>query len=424
MTYIACLFFMLIPTGALSFIDRMIYGEWKGKPGDRLTEALNLLAIVVSLLLYWWGAQRIRRPRFNRVLPLVAAGLLMISILWSVAPITTATRSVAYFFLVVGAIGIVELLDSDEVMRLTAIIGGTAAAVSVLLLFVLPDTVMSEIGLRGLFSQKNMLGQAMVVGVLAGLHGIRIGGRRRFRHISIVALCTIVAFLSKSTTSLLTIFTFFTLHILGTLYIRGGDRRMISICLSIILVPAFVLIMINADFIFDFLEKDETLTGRTELWPYVIDYIYQRPVLGWGFAAFWIRSNPFAAEISSMMGWDFYANEAHNGMLQLLLDIGVVGTAFFLFLWVRNFVTAFKCMNGPTPEIGVSALLFLVGILLIGISEQVLTTADGATVQFFLLGFMCEKEVRLARQGPSSVTLRCAGLHLDQLGALRKEDAV
>jgi O-antigen ligase len=422
MTYIVCVFFMIMPTGALSYIDRMIYGEWKGKPGDRLTEALNLLAIVVSLLLFWWGLQRVRGPRFNRVLPLVAAGLLVISTLWSVAPVTTATRSSAYFFLVVGAIGIVELLDADEVMRLTALIGGLAATVSLLLLFVLPDTVMTEIGLRGVFSQKNVLGQAMVVGVFAGLHGIRIGGRRRFRHIIIVALCTIVAFLSRSTTSLLTIFAFLTLHILCTLYIRAGYRRMISISLSVIVAPTFALIVMNADFMFSFLEKNETLTGRTELWPYVFDYIYQRPVLGWGFAAFWIRSNPFAAEISSMLGWDFSVNEAHNGMLQLLLDIGVVGTAFFLYLWVRNFIMALKCMNGRAPEIGVSGLLCLVGILLIGISEQVLTTADGATVQFFLLGFMCEKAVRFARQ--PSATPRYAGLRLDQLGALRKEDVV
>jgi len=89
-------------------------------------------------------------------------------------------------------------------------------------------------------------------------------------------------------------------------------------------------------------------------------------------------------------------------MLQLLLDIGVVGTAFFLFLWMRNLVMAVKCMNGPAPEIGVSALLILVGILLIGVSEQVLATADGPTVQFFLLGFMCEKELSRARNARST----------------------
>ena len=424
MTYTTCMVYMMLSTNALYFIDRRIYGEWEGKPGDKFTEALNLLAIVVSLLLFWWGRHK-RPPRFNRVLPLAAAGLLVTSVLWSVAPSTTITRSVAYFFLVVGAIGIVQILDTDEVMRLVALIGGVLAAVSLLLLFVVPDIVMAETGqtagFRGLFSQKNALGQAMVIAVLAGLHGMRIGARRRFLYISITLLCTIVAFLSKSATSLLTISVFFILNIIGGLYVKGGIFRIISMFLTIVFSVMFILLMKNIDLIYILLDKDPTLTGRTDLWPYVIDYIYQRPVLGWGFAAFWMPSNPFFAETCSIVG--FCVNEAHNGVLHLLLDVGVVGTAFFLFLWIRNLVMAVKCINGPAPQLGVSAFLLLVATLMIGVSEQVLTTVDGPTVQFFLVGFMCEKELWLARRARSVVSFRSAELHLGQFETPREEDA-
>jgi exopolysaccharide production protein ExoQ len=109
-------------------------------------------------------------------------------------------------------------------------------------------------------------------------------------------------------------------------------------------------------------------------------------------------------------------------MLEFLLDIGVVGTGFFLFLWIRNLVMAVKCINGPAKELGVSSLLFLMGILLIGVSERVLLTVDGLTVQFFLLGFMCEKKLWLARQARSGVALRSGGLPLGQFGAPRSED--
>jgi exopolysaccharide production protein ExoQ len=191
---------------------------------------------------------------------------------------------------------------------------------------------------------------------------------------------------------------------------------------AMVLAISVIVIITNIDFVYSVLEKDPTLTGRTEMWPYVIDYVYQRPLLGWGFTAFWMPSNPPAAQIMSEVG--FPLNEAHNGMLQLLLDIGVVGTAFFLFLWIRNLVMAVKCMNGPAREIGVSSLLLLVGILLIGVSEQVLTAADWVTVQFFLLGFMCEKELRLARRARSAVALRPVTLHLPQLAGPRGGDAV
>ena len=419
MIYIVSVFFMLMPTEAFHYIDRTIYGEWPGKPGDKLTEALNLLAIAASVVLFWWGTRRARHSYFNRAIPLAVAGLLVTSVLWSVTPSTTITRSVAYLFVVVGAIGIVELFESYQVMRLTALIGGFLAAISL----ILPDGVdWIEGALRGPFPGKNQLGAGMVIGVIGCLHSIRVGGRRRFFYISLALLCTTVAFLSKSATSLLTILALFTLNIIGTFYIKGGIMRIVSICLGIFAVGALILLMINIESLYSILGKDPTLTGRTDFWPDVIDSIYQRPLLGWGFAAFWMESNPAAMAIFSRAG--FFINEAHNGILQLLLDIGVVGTAFFLFLWIRNAIMALKCINGPAPAIGVSSLAFLIGILLMGITEQVLTVADGFTAQFFLLGFMCEKQLWLARRTRSALAVGLATLHVGEFAAPRGADAV
>ena len=85
---------------------------------------------------------------------------------------------------------------------------------------------------------------------------------------------------------------------------------------------------------------------------------------------------------------------------------------------------AVKCINGVAPAIGVTSLAFLIGILLIGVTEQVLTTADGLTVQFFLLGFMCEKELRAARQARTAVGLRSEAFSLGQFADPRERDAV
>jgi O-antigen ligase len=400
MIWIACAFYMVMPTEAFHYIDRMIYGEWPGKPGDKITEALNLLAIASSVLLFWWGTRRARYTQFNRALSLTAAGLLVISVLWSVTPGTTITRSVAYFFLVLGAIGIVGIFEPHQVMRLTALIGGFLAAISL----ILPDAAYAIEGtFRGPFPGKNQLGASMVIGVLGCLHALRVGGRRRSLYVGLTVLCTTVAFLSKSATSLLTIFALFILNVIGTFYVKGGIVRIVSICLVVFVTGGLIFLMMNIEWLYSLLDKDPTLTGRVDFWPDVIDYIYQRPLLGWGFAAFWMESNPPAEAIFSKIR--FFINEAHNGILQLLLDVGVVGTVFFLFLWIRNAIIAVKCINGPAPAIGVSSLAFLIGILLMGITEQVLTTADGFTVQFFLLGFMCEKELRLARRARPAIAL-------------------
>jgi len=320
---------------------------------------------------------------------------------------------------VVGAIGIVGIFGPNQVMRMTALIAGFSAAVSL----VLPDGTSPFTGdFRGLFPGKNQLGQAMVIGVLGGLHGIRVRGWRGYMDIGVVVLCSGVAFLSKSATSLLTIFAFFIFHVIGTFYMKGGIIRIVGICMAIFVTVILFLLMTNIDFLYNLLDKDPTLTGRTELWPYVMEYIYQRPLLGWGFAAFWMPWNPAAEQIMSAVG--FPLNEAHNGLLQLLLDVGVDGTAFFLFLWMRSVMMAVKCINGVAPAIGVTSLAFLIGILLIGVTEQVLTTADGLTVQFFLLGFMCEKELRAARQARTAVGLRSEAFSLGQFADPRERDAV
>jgi exopolysaccharide production protein ExoQ len=393
--YVASVFFLLHSMSVLGIIDRSIYGEWIGRTGNKITQTLNLLGIFTSLFLFWWATRKIRIARFNRILPLAAASLPLISILWSVAPGVTFTQGLAYFFVVLGAIGLVEASDGDELMDLVMLICGLSAVASILQFFIFPEPG----DFRGIFSQKNVLGQVMAAGVLAGLHGARIRGGRSFRYICVITLCTIVAFMSKSSTSIFTIFVLLLLDTLGRLYLKGGSTRTIACCLAIVSVPIVIFFVMNADLIFDVFGKDSTLTGRTLIWSYVIDKIGEKPILGWGFCAFWSPSNPLALQIATGENWFiFIIPNAHNGMLEFLLQIGFVGTAFFLFLWLRNFVLAARCMNGPAGQFGVSSMLLLIGISVIGVSEQVLLAAHQIwTSLFFMMGFICEKQLWLAR---------------------------
>jgi O-antigen ligase len=140
------------------------------------------------------------------------------------------------------------------------------------------------------------------------------------------------------------------------------------------------------------------------IWPYVIDQISERRLLGWGFCAFWSLVNPIAYQISKAVAadggsWEVFAiPNAHNGLLEMLLQIGFLGTSFFLFLWGRNFVLAIKCLNGPAKQIGLSSVLLLVGIIIEGVTETVLLAAQQPwTNLFFLMGLICEKNLRSAR---------------------------
>jgi exopolysaccharide production protein ExoQ len=401
LVYAASIYFVLQITSSLSAIDTLVYGPaWLGKGGDKITLTLNLLSICSSLFLFWSSTRKRSVARFNKSLPLAAAGFLVVSALWSVDPMLSARQGIAYVFLVIGGIGLVQALDGDELMDLVGSICGLSAIASLLWQFVFfPQPAFNGIepDFIGIFTQKNMLGQVMVGGVLAALHSVRVRRSGRLLYICIIAMCTFVAFLSKSSTSMVAIAGLFCLDLFGRLYFKGGSSRALSIGLSIGFVLTLLFFAMNDDLILEFLGKDPTLTGRTALWACVIDDIGEKPFLGWGLSAFWTPGNPAALQIAETVNWT--APNAHNGLLEFLLDIGIVGTSLFLFLWGRNFVLALKCMNGPARQFGLTSLLLLITILVIGISEEVLLSAQQIwTGLFFAAGFICEKQLRLTPQ--------------------------
>ncbi|SDT00052.1 O-antigen ligase family protein [Bradyrhizobium canariense] len=395
--YAASACFLLQSMSFFGVIDKLVYGPVSfGRGGNEITVTVNLLGICVSIFLFWTGMRKTAVARFNKVLPLLAASLLLVSALWSVQPMLTLTQGTAYFFVVVGAIGIVQAVDRDDLIDLFSWACALSAVASLLWQFVLspaPAFDGMEPDFAGIFTQKNVLGQVMAGGVLGALHGLRVG-KGRFRSICIIALCTTVAFLSQSSTAMVVIAALLCFDFLGRLYFKGNASRAISICLFISCFLALFWLSANEDLIWEFLGKDATLTGRTQLWLYVIDSISEKPLFGWGFAAFWVPGNPVALQIGDAVNWTVVS--AHNGLLGLLLDIGVVGASLFIFLWARNLVMALRCMNGPAQQFGLTSVLLLMTILLIATSEQVLLSPQHIwTALFFMTGFICEKELRL-----------------------------
>ncbi len=67
-----------------------------------------------------------------------------------------------------------------------------------------------------------------------------------------------------------------------------------------------------------------TLTGRTEIWPIVVDVINEHPLSGHGFGVDTLLLSPRSVEVN------FIVEHAHNAVLHLLLTTGVVGTILFL----------------------------------------------------------------------------------------------
>ncbi len=394
--WLSC-YFLLAAMQAFGFIDVLLYGSWYGKGGTKFTAFLNILLILSSLVLFAYGYKRTRTIGTGGVIALATVGYLFLSALWSIDPATTIRVATVYLYVVLGSIGVASILTPDEYMEALSLGCFLSAVGSIGLLVVAHGTAMSEGGdYSGIFPHKNFLGQAMATGALATLHGLRVGRHHRGRDILCLLLFVGMAFASKSATSWLTIFVICAVDVIVSLWRRGGAARTIGLALAAIALPSLLFAAVDPDAILEMIGKDPTLTGRTELWALVIDNIRQKPILGWGYYAFWSPFNLIAVQISEALGWN--VPQAHNGLLEMLLSIGLVGTCFFLFFLFRNILLAFKCIRTGSQALGMSTILSCTGILLVGISETVLLTpTQPSTSLFFITGLMCERTLRAAR---------------------------
>jgi O-antigen ligase len=75
--------------------------------------------------------------------------------------------------------------------------------------------------------------------------------------------------------------------------------------------------------------RNATLTGRTHIWSALIEQV-DSDWLGYGYQAFWY--SPLGEKFVLLwLAKEGFAS-AHNGYLELWLDLGYVGVAFFLLL--------------------------------------------------------------------------------------------
>jgi exopolysaccharide production protein ExoQ len=113
--------------------------------------------------------------------------------------------------------------------------------------------------------------------------------------------------------------------------------------------------------------KDPTLTRRTEVWEGVLRVLGDRPWVGYGIGGVWIDQ---AAEHTREIhrGLDFNVFHAHNGLLEVALQLGAVGALLYV-LMVTGFTRhAMRAMHAD-PVLATYLILYIGLIVLISITE-------------------------------------------------------
>jgi O-antigen ligase len=124
--------------------------------------------------------------------------------------------------------------------------------------------------------------------------------------------------------------------------------------------------------------RDPTLTGRTDLWRHVLE-MNQNSFIGTGFASFWL--GPRLQALWRIYWWE--PTEAHNGYLEIFLNLGWVGVVLFAILLVTAYRNATRLLKRD-PETGSLVLAYFVVGLAYNFTEAAFKTMNLIWIAFML----------------------------------------
>lgn len=283
-------------------------------------------------------------------LPLIIAGYAILSTAWSENIDVTAKSSLEAASMIICSIVIARITSLSAFLK--GIIIGTALVLVASLINGTYgiDYFTGTYSLVGLFASKNQVGLFAEIGIFSTLLFL-FSTRNIFEKIFFVpapfCVCMLSLYLSRSASSDITLA--FTLCVCCGVYVLTKfppSLRKPLLTLGLFLAIALVTVGAYLDLqsvglgIFG---KDTTLTGRTYLWAQGLKFGLRNPVLGVGYADFWVHGRPLAEalwfkfDIFGRMGFHF-----HDTYIQTFVDLGAVGFFIVASIFIINCVKSFQ----------------------------------------------------------------------------------
>jgi O-antigen ligase len=142
------------------------------------------------------------------------------------------------------------------------------------------------------------------------------------------------------------------------------------------------------------LGRNATLSGRTVLWARLLE-VHINPIFGTGFEVFWLGKR-----LDELEGIFFFVpNEAHNGYLEVYLNLGLLG----LFIIIGVLIAAYWKIR---PELfrnfewGRYRLGFFVAVLLYNCTEAGFRILNPILLVFYLVAIHCPRTSLTGAQPP------------------------
>lgn len=357
-------FSLLTSVNALSFLHTRKAGE-VGREADPLIQAIFVGVYAVTILLLFALRKKAVRVVARDKLLWVMVGIALFSALWSTLPEVTLRRGLALVGTTLFGIYLAMRYSLEEQLRLLGWTFGIVAILSLVVAIGMPSYGIEPSGAwRGIYGQKNILAAFMALGAMVFLLLALSGHRHRWIAWAMFGLCAGLTVLSTSKAGLVNLITVLILFIFyRPLRLHYNLAIPLSIFSILAIGGAANLLWSNSEILLKSLGKDATFTGRTPLWEAVFEMIWKRPILGYGYSGFWTNGwyGP-AAEVWQIVGWQ--PGHAHNGLLDLWLDTGLLGVSVFVLGYLINVMRAVSWIRLTKTAEGFWPLIFMTYIFL------------------------------------------------------------
>lgn len=337
------LFIFILPTIILSpfQLQDLALGN---VPLTKLIARLLFYSVILILFKAWFrGFLQSAIELFKE--PFLAFLILLeiLSFIWSDSPGLTLRASLAGLAVAMLAAHVAKRYSWEEISYFVRWNLAITGVLSLLAVIFLPSTGRLELLYwRGVFVGSKALPIVMSLNILLWYWYIICRPKRPWMPLGITLLSVALLSMGRAISSVFILLALLCLLTALRLVKQYKFRQapLIVLFFLIIGISGYLLITENASAIILASGRDTNLTGRAEIWPQVLRYVAQRPWIGYGYAGFWQfwkgPSNPAASIFLS----GYVPGHAHNGFLEILLQLGIPGLLLYVSAWLRALTLA------------------------------------------------------------------------------------
>jgi O-antigen ligase len=333
----------------------------------------SVFLISVIIICFYYKNSRLLASRDK--LFWVFTVVLFLSFLWSDLPIETLKVNREILYMTAFGLYFAIRFSLKQQVKLIANTFFLGALFSVIFAVFLPEIAIHGAdhpgAWRGVYDYKNTLGSMMIIGSLAFFF-LPVSNLldRFYKWIGIFLLFTLVLLCTSKTALVI----YFLIILILAFYRKFRWRGKISVVFLdigiLILSSVGTLVISQWVTLLTSLGRDPTMTGRTILWSGVLLKLENRPLLGFGRSAFWLPQLSNAREVGFNVGTGFVAPHAHNGFIDLALDVGLIGAVLFLIIYCRAFFRSLKfAYAAKKPEI-IFPMAFIIFLTMNNMTES------------------------------------------------------